>query len=641
MVASMRAFMDTAAASTIEQLRKTYPRKFASGKHIFSRIQPGDRIFIGTACGEPQYLVRALVEYVESNPKAFFDAEVLHIWTLGVTPYADEKFRRNFRTNSFFIGDNTRGPVNQGLADYTPIFLSQVPQLFRRKAIPIDVALIQTSPPDSHGFMSLGVSIDIVKAAVRHARLVVAQMNAEMPRVHGDTFIHIDDVDFIVHHDEPLLEYEATVPSEIAENIGKHVARIVEDGDTIQVGYGSVPNAILSALVNKKDLGVHTELFGDGIASLMKRGVITNSRKRVNPGKSVATFCMGKKETYAFIHDNPAVDFRGIDYTNDPAVIAQIGTITAINSALEIDLTGQSTAESIGRTFYSGIGGQADFMRGAALSPRGKSILVLQSTAQNDSVSRIVPLLTEGAGVTLTRGDVHYVVTEYGIAYLHGRNIRERAMALISIAHPKFQPWLIEEARKFSLIYKDQAYLEGQGGRYPENLETYRTTKSALRILLRPVKISDEPRLKEFFYSLSDETTYKRFMAPRRSMPHETLQDSFVVIDYTKEMVVLAVLEREGRETMVGIAQFRGNEGAHTAEVAIVVGDEYQNKGIGTELLTHLTYIAKKQGLLGFSAEVLKGNRAMLHLFEKMGFDIEKKSLPDVCYTLRLGFRDI
>jgi len=628
-----------AATTHLEGFRKKYPEKFASEKIIFGHIHAGDRIFIGTACGEPQYLVKALINYVESNPKALLDAEVLHIWSLGVAPYTDAKFKRNFRHNAFFIGDNTRETINRGQGDYSPVFLSQVPRLIRRRMIPIDVALIQTSPPDEHGYMSLGVSVDIVKAAVEKASLVIAQVNNHMPRVHGDTFLHLKDVDFVIPHDEPLLEYETNVPGDIAERIGKHVASIVEDGDTIQVGYGSTPNAILAALVNKRNLGVHTELFTEGIAELMRKGVVTNSQKRIDRDKTVAAFCMGNKETYTFINDNPAIEFRTIDYTNNPAIIAGLGNITAINSALEIDLTGQSTAESIGKTFYSGIGGQADFMRGAALTPNGKTILVLQSTAIDTTVSRIVPFLREGAGVTLTRGDIHYVVTEFGIAYLHGKNIRERAMALISIANPKFQPWLIEEARKESLIYKDQAFIGGKGGEYPEELEIPKITKPGLKILLRPVRISDEPLLKNFYYSLSETTLYKRFMSVRKDMPHEKLQEHFVIIDYTKEMVMLAVLRQRGREIITGVGQYRGHEGSHTAEVAIMVKDEYQNQGIGTELLTHLTYIAMKQGLLGFSAEVLKENRAMMHLFEKMGFNIEKETLPDA-YTLRLGFRE-
>lgn len=625
--------------TNLEVFKQQYPKKFVPEINIFSHIHAGDRIFIGTACGEPQYLSKALIRYVESNPKALLDAEVLHIWSLGVAPYADARFKRNFRQSAFFIGEYTRETINRGEGDYSPVFLSQVPRLIRRSMIPIDVALIQTTPPDEHGYMSLGVSVDIVKAAVGKASLVIAQVNNRMPRVHGDTFLHIKDISFIVHHDEPLLEYEPTVPGDIAERIGRHVASIVEDGDTIQVGYGSTPNAIIAALSNKQNLGVHTELFSHGIADLMKQGVVNNSKKRIDHSKTVAAFCMGNKETYEFIHDNPSVEFRTIDYTNNPAVIAALGNITAINSALEIDLTGQATAESIGKTFYSGIGGQADFMRGAVLTPHGKSVLVLQSTAQDGSISRIVPFLREGAGVTLTRGDVHYVVTEFGIAYLHGKNIRERAMALIAIANPKFQQWLIEEARKQSLIYKDQAFIEGKAGEYPEELEVFKTTRSGLKILLRPIRINDESLLRNFYYSLSESTVYKRFMSPRRDMPHEKLQQFFVVIDYTKEMVMLAVSKHKGQEFITGVGQYRGRTDSHTAEVAVMVHDEYQNQGIGTALLTHLTYIAKKQGLLGFSAEVLKENRVMMHLFEKIGFSIEKESLPDA-YTLRLGFRE-
>ncbi|WP_342766537.1 GNAT family N-acetyltransferase [Candidatus Borrarchaeum sp.] len=621
----------------MEEMKKIYPNKFMPEDRVFSHIHRGDRIFIGTACGEPQYLVRSLVNYVQSHPKAFFDAEVLHVWTLGVAPYADEKLKYNFRHNSFFIGANTRDAINKGLADYSPIFLSEIPELFYSGVVPIDVALVQTSPPDSHGYMSLGVSVDIVKAATENASLVIAQVNSNSPRVHGDGFIHIEDVDFIIPYDEPVLQYKEEAETEVVQKIGNYVSQLIENGDTIQVGYGSIPNAILSNLYNKKNLGVHTELIGDGLVELMKKGVIDNSKKSINRGKTIATFCMGNKETYEYIHDNPAIEFRTVDYTNNPLTIAQHDNMTAINSALEIDLTGQASAESIGKTFYSGIGGQADFMRGSVLAKNGKTILALQSTAENETVSRIMPFIKEGAGVTLNRGDIHYVVTEYGIAYLHGKNIRERAMELISIAHPKFRSWLIEEAKKQNLIYKDQEFIPGVRGEYPEELETYRTTKAGLEVLLRPVKISDEPLVKDFFYSLSDKSLYRRFSSARTDMPHERLQD-FVIIDYTKEMVILAVKEHEGKEEILGLGQYGINEGTRTAEVALVVRDDYQRQGLGTELLTYLTQLAKKQGLLGFTAEVLVENRPMFRLFEKMGFYTEKRSEAGMS-ELKMTFR--
>ncbi len=431
----------------LKQWQKRQSHKFISTDDIFSNIHAGDRIFISTGCGEPQYLVGRLVAYVEAHPKAFFDAEVLQVWTLGVTPYTDEKLKHNFRHNSFFISHHTRDAVNRGKADYTPIFLSDLPALFRRRQVPVDVALIQTSLPDSRGYLSLGISVDIVKAALESAALVVAQVNRHMPRIHGDSFIHIDQTDYLVPHDEPLLEYSpGQVDPEIACKIGVYVARMIEDGDTIQVGYGSVPNAILASLRDKKHLGVHTDLLGDGLLELMKSGVIDNSRKTINRGKTIASYCMGSQSSYELINDHPAIELKEIDYTNNPLLIAQHENMVAINSALEVDLTGQATAESIGTLFYSGIGGQAGFIRGAAMATGGKTILALQSTTRDGSTSRIVPLLQKGAGVTLTRGDIQYVVTEYGQAYLHGKNIRERAMSLIAIAHPKFRSWLIEES---------------------------------------------------------------------------------------------------------------------------------------------------------------------------------------------------
>jgi acyl-CoA hydrolase/RimJ/RimL family protein N-acetyltransferase len=624
---------------TIEDWKKEYSEKFASEEEVFKNIHRGDTIFIGSACAEPQHLVQGLIRYVQSHPKAFFDAEVLSVWSLGVAPYATEKFKENFRHNSFFIGDSTRNAVNQGLADYTPVFLSQVPDIFRRGLERVDVALIQTSLPDEHGNMSVGVSVDIVMAAVEVAGIVVAQVNRHMPRVHGDTFIHMEDVDYVIPHDEPILEYSAEADTEITRRIGQYVAKLVEDGDTIQVGYGSIPNAVIANLAGKKHLGVHTELLSDGIVELMKRGVIDNTRKTVNRGKAVATFCMGKKSTYEFIHDNPAISFQRIDYTNNPFLIAQHDNMVAINSALEIDLTGQVTAESIGRIFQSGMGGQADFMRGAVRSRGGKPILTIQSTAQNDTVSRIVPMLSQGAGATLTRGDVHYVVTEYGIAYLHGKNIRERAMALIAVAHPKFREWLVEEAKKAGFVYPDQAIMPGEKGRYPEELETYRKTKTGMDLLLRPIKISDEHLEKDFLHHLSNRSLYLRFISKRQDMPHDRLQE-LVVIDYTQEMAIVAVVDegQKRHEKFVGVGRYYIYPDRQSAEIAFAVRDDYQNRGIGQELLSYLTYLAKRQGLLGFTAEVLAANEPMLHVFEKGGFEMQRRTIAGLV-ELKMMFK--
>ncbi|MBN2169329.1 MAG: GNAT family N-acetyltransferase [Actinobacteria bacterium] len=623
---------------SMEELRQKYPDKFVTVDQAFKCIHKGSHIFTGTACGEPQYLVGALAEYIDSHPKAFYDAEVFHIWSMGVVPYTEEKFKNNFRYNAFFISENTREAVNKGFADYTPIFLSQVPQLFINNYITIDVAIVQTSPPDHNGYMSLGISVDVTKAAVENANMVICQVNRNMPRVHGDTFINIEDVNYVIVHDEPLLEYQNDASDKFADKIGKYVARIIEDGDTIQVGYGSIPNSILKNLEGKKNLGVHTELISDGIVDLMKKGVINNKKKSIDAGKSVATFSMGKKSTYEYINDNPSIEFRTIDYTNNPLNIASLRNVAAINTALEIDLTGQASAESLGRTFYSGIGGQADFMRGSVLSPVGKSILALPSTAQDGKVSRIIPMLEKGSGVTLTRGDIHYVITEYGIAFLHGKNIRDRAMQLIFVAHPDFRPMLLEKAKELNLVYTDQICVVGEGGQYPEELEATRVTKDGLELLLRPVKLSDEPLLKDFFYSLSSDSIYKRFISWREDMPHERLQQ-FVVVDYTKQILIIAVLRKGSREEIVGLGEYTIEAKENNAEIAFVVKDEYQNRGIGTELLTYLSRLAMKRGLFAFTAEILVDNTRMLHVLEKMGFAAEKKLEEDV-YVIKMPFRE-
>ncbi len=624
----------------LDAFRREHPKKFPSVDVIFTRLHRGDRIFVGTGCGEPRALVDALIRYVEAHPKAVFGAEIFHVWTLGVAPYAEARFESNFRHNSFFLARGTRTAVNEGLADYTPVFLSNVPRLFRERIVPIDVALIQVSPPDAHGYVSLGISVDIVKSAVESATLVIAQINPNMPRTLGETFIHWDQIDCAMVCDEPVMALPNNrdpVEERAAESIGRHIARLVQDGDTLQVGYGRVPNAVLKNLGGKKHLGVHTELLTAGVVSLMKAGVIDNTRKTLHRGKTVASFCMGDSDTYAFLHDNPAIEFRPIDYTNNPLVIAGHDNMTAINSALEIDLTGQATAESVGGAFFSGVGGQTDFMRGAHMSRGGKTILAIPSTARQGSISRIVSRLSEGTGVTLHRGDVHYVVSEYGIAYLHGKNIRERAMELIAIAHPDYRPGLIEAAKRLNLIYPDQAFIPGRRGEYPEELERFRKLpKTDDEVLLRPVKIKDEPLLKDFFYSLSDQSIYRRFISVRADMPHARLQE-FVVIDYTSSMVILATEGGPDHETVLGVGQYGVDEQSHFAEVALVVSDKFQNRGVGTALLRYLYELARRQGLYGFTAEVLVENGAMLHLFESMGFDIQKRKEAGI-YEMKMAF---
>ncbi|MDO9529954.1 MAG: GNAT family N-acetyltransferase [Syntrophales bacterium] len=612
----------------LNMCRASSPEKFVSLKRAFSQVRAGDRIFVGTGCGEPQYLVGGLVDYLEKYPNAFFDTEVMHVWTLGVAPYTHEKFKSHFRHNSFFIGENTREAVNRGMADYTPVFLSAVPQLFRRRMIPLDVALIQVSLPDAHGYFSLGVSVDIVKAAVQHARTVIVQVNAQMPRIYGNTFIHINDINFLIVQDEPLLEYKDNeqVCDEVTRRIGGYVSQLIEDGDTIQIGYGCITDAVMDSLLEKKQLGIHTELLGDGAVDLMKKGIIDNSCKTLLKGKTVASFCMGSRETYDYLDNNPAVEFHPIDFTNNPLTISRIKNMVAINSALELDLTGQATAESMGHLFYSGIGGQVDFMRGTVLSRGGKSILTLPSTSEGGKRSCIVPLLQEGAGITHTRGDSHYVVTEYGIAYLHGNNLRERAMSLIGVAHPDYRPSLIAAAKNRSLVYQDQVFPSGKEAHYPLELETKRTTRKGLSIFLRPAKVEDEPRLKQFFGSLTDQSIFKRFLTKREDFPHEVLQDCFVTTDYTRKMVVLVGIKEAERDLLIGVGQYTiVGENTLTAESVLVIHDDYQNAHVGSELFAYMNHIAGKRGIISFTAVVLPDNKHAIRLIERMGFTAEKR----------------
>jgi 4-hydroxybutyrate CoA-transferase len=396
-----------------------------------SVIQSGNRVFVHTAVAAPQRLIAAMTERADE----LRDVEVVHLHTEGSAAYVRPEFSKSFRGNAFFVGANLRSAVASGEADYIPIFLSEVPLLFRRGILPLDVAMIQVSPPDKHGLCTLGVSVDVSRAAVQMARTVIAEINPHMPRTHGDGFVHVDRITYAVEVDYPLHEHPRPELTEVETAIGRNVAALIDDGATLQMGIGAIPDAVLSALGEHRDLGVHTEMFSDGAVELVERGVITGARKRIHPGKLVAAFLMGTRRLYDFVDDNPQVAMLAAEYINDTAVIRRNPQVTAINSALEVDLTGQVVADSIGTRQYSGVGGQMDFIRGAALSEGGKPIIALPSTTGRGE-SRIVPLLKPGAGVVTTRAHVHYIATEYGVAYLYGKNLRQRARALIGVAHP-------------------------------------------------------------------------------------------------------------------------------------------------------------------------------------------------------------
>ncbi|MBW7883762.1 MAG: acetyl-CoA hydrolase/transferase family protein [Caldilineaceae bacterium] len=415
--------------------------RITSAEQAVKIIKSGDRVFIHSAAAAPHQLVLAMTARADE----LRDVEIVHLHTEGPAPYAAREYAYSFRTNCLFVGANVREAVNEGVADYVPVFLSEVPSLFRKGIMPLDVALVQVSPPDRHGFCSLGISVDASRAAIQTAKHVIAQINPNMPRTHGDGLIHISNIDSAVVVDDPLPEIEPGEPGESELAIGRHVAELVEDGATLQMGIGAIPNAVLAALSNHKNLGIHTEMFSDGALPLIEKGVVNNENKRIHPGKVVSAFAMGTRRLYDYIDDNPQVVLLDVAYVNDTAVIRRNPKVTAINSAIEVDLTGQVGADSMGTRQYSGVGGQMDFVRGAALSEGGKPIIALPSSTSK-GISRIVPYLRLGTGVVTTRAHVHYVVTEYGIAYLYGKNLRQRARALIDIAHPDHRAELEEKA---------------------------------------------------------------------------------------------------------------------------------------------------------------------------------------------------
>jgi len=428
---------------------------YCSGEEALQQVRSGSRVFIHGGAATPHYLLKKMTERADE----LFNVQLISISTQGEALFADKKYEANFRMNSLFVSQNIREAVNEGRGDYVPVFLSEIPNLFRRNILPLDMALVHVSPPDKHGYCSLGVSVDCAVAAIQSAKHVIAQVNPHMPRTLGDGIIHVSKFNAMVWVEEELPEVCSGEPTEITKRIAAHCAALVENGATLQTGIGSIPDAVLASLANHKELGMHTEMFSDGIIPLIEKGVITNEHKRKHRGKIVSSFILGSRKLYDFVDDNPSIAMLGIDYTNDTSVIRTNPKVTAINSAIEVDVTGQVCSDSIGTYHYSGVGGQMDFMRGAALSEGGKPIIALPSTTSK-GLSRIVSALKPGAGVVTTRAHAHYIVTEYGVAYLYGKNMRQRAKALIDIAHPNHREELEQAAfnRFHSFIFERADY---------------------------------------------------------------------------------------------------------------------------------------------------------------------------------------
>ena len=617
-----------------------YKSKILTASKAIMKIRRGSRIFLGTGCGVPYHLVQELAAH--ANQMA--DNEIVHLLTLGDTPSADSKFQTQFRHNTFFVSANIRDAVSDGRADYTPIMLSDIPDLFRQRRMPLDVAMIQISPPDRYGYCSLGISVDITKAASESADIVIAQVNEKMPITHGDSFVDIREIDYLVPFNEPLREFQGDEITETVDLIGSYVARLVENESTLELGIGALPQAVCNNLLDSgvQDLGIHTEMFSDSLLPLIDAGIVTNKKKSINKDKVIASFAMGSKKLYEYIDDNPLFQFHDTAYVNDPYVIGQNRKMVAINSALEVDLTGQVCADSLGHKFYSGIGGQVDFIRGAKRSQGGKAIICLPSTAVEGTVSRIVPQLSEGSGVVTTRGDVDVIITEYGLANMHGKTIRERVLSLIAIANPKFRNELLDAAKEMRYVFEDQVPFLVQGTYFAseyEMTERFKGPEGRVDVHFRLIRPDDTDRIKELFYGLSEESIYFRFLTPLRSLRRQTLQD-FYNVDQSRDISVVAVIksDEEGEtEKIIGAGRYLLNRSTNEAEFALLVNDDYQNRGIGTFLLNHLMRIAKSKGVEAFIAYVHPQNQPMIRFIHKTGKVVESKiSIQDEEYAFRL-----
>ena len=577
-------------------------------------IRPGCRVFIGGGASVPFALVRSMLR----DAASFKDVELVHIHGLGETPWIEPQYADVLRTNSFFLTPALREAVERGQADYTPCPLSEVPSLFAHGPLPLDVALIQTSPPDADGWCSLGVSVDVVMAAAKHARTVIAQINPKMPRTLGDSRISVRKIHWFLEHTAALPEMPRAVLDERHERIGRYAAQLIEDGSTIQVGLGNTPEAVARALKKHRHLGIHSGLFNDALMDLVRCGAADGSMKSLRPGKIIASHVEGSRRLYQFVDGNPDIELHPSEWVNDPQRIARNDRMVAINGAREIDLTGQVVRDSSGHRFYGGIGALQDFIRGAGHSKNGRPIIALTSTADGDGRSRIVAGLEPGSGVCTGRGDVHYVVTEFGVASLHGRSIRERVARLVEIAHPDHREALLAGARARGWLPKFFTMPATEPGVSPSGVESSWVRFQTSRYLLRPLHPSDMRPLQEFFYSHDEETVRLRYGYRRDRMTGESAY-KLAAVDQRRDLALGLFEEAHGRQELRAIGRYFLEADGKRAEVAFVVHEARRHAGMAGFLLGELAAVAKRRNVETFWASVLAENRAMAGLFLAAG----------------------
>lgn len=585
--------------------------KVCSAREAVAAIKSGSRLFAGTACATP----RALLSALETLPDPPHDITIYSFLTNGALPLKNGVPYSRFRHKCFFVGTDHREAVRQGTADYIPMSLAQLPALLESGRFPVDIAFIQVSAPDCNGYVSLGVSVDISRAAVQHARQVIAEVNPNMPFTYGDSTLHLDRIDRIVLQNTPVIEYLHQPIDDIARRIAAYIAGIIEDESTLQIGLGRIPNEALRYLTDRTNLGIHSDVITDSLLDLIECGVVTGQKKSMHPDKVLTSYCLGTRRLYDFINRNPLFEFKPIEYICDPFVISRHRRMVSVSQAFAIDLTGQICTDQLDGTFYGGVSTQPDFLRGAARSPGGKPIVCLRST-NDDGSSTIRPQLLPGEAAGITRADIHYVITEYGVTYLFGKSIAERAISLIELAHPDFRPGLLEEAKRLGYLQASQTLKSHGSYRIAEERVVTLSNKAVVR--LRPARASDLGAIVELFHALSEEDIYTRFFNRIRSLKVDDAQ-RLCDVNFEDEVAFIAVSGERENEKIVGSACYFLNRTTHIAEVGYMVSKDWQSCGLGKALQQRMQEHAVAAGIEGFKSEVLSSNMKMIALAQRGG----------------------
>jgi acyl-CoA hydrolase/RimJ/RimL family protein N-acetyltransferase len=614
----------------------SYLGKKRTAEEAARMIRPGQRLFIGSACGEPQALVRAVAEQAHH----YTDVEIVRMMSYESAPLtaiATKNFETNLSIRHIYLGSAHSESFAGNLRFVTPMNISEVPGLFKSRRLPLNVAMIQVSPPDDFGWMSMGISVDITLAAAYSADTVIAQINPQMPRVMGNSFIHVNNVDIIVEHEEALLTLVPAPRSEAATWIGKHIARLIEDGATLQVGLDANSQATVQALSQRNDMGFHSQYLTNDIMHLYSMGVINNRKKGYNEGKMVASAALGSAELYEFLNDNPAIEFHPSDYVNDPFVISRHNRMISLNVAQSIDLTGQVSAEAVAQTLFAGVSGIPDFVRGARRSAGGKSILMLPSTSLDGKKSRIIPMMCNDA-VVVPRGDVHYVATEYGVVNLFGKSLQERVIALISIAHPDCSDDLFHAAKQEGLIGTERTLGEAARALYPVNLEDS-VVIDGQTVTIRPAKLVDERRIQEHYYTLDAEDIFRRFFHEKTSFERWEVENKSQ-IDYIKDLTLIGIVGESGFGKVVAVGEYLLLVNSNMAEVAFTVNRAYQGKGLAKLFLKKMADAARENGIAGLVAYTAPHNQAMIRLFKTLPYKV-KTTFDGEALTLSCRFDEL